>query len=98
MPLRFDYWRKTDHCGMTEGYQILAGGQLIGDIVKIDRLAGERIYWTWTINRIAMRDATYGVDHGSEKTATEAKRSAEYAWSMWVSAAGLRERSNAAPD
>lgn len=93
MPLRFEHWQDR----WSEGYTAYCGKLRIGEITSATFYVGDfRDGWQWVINNVMI----HGIAHriGRAERLDDAKRELEYAWSLWVSAAGLREASNGPPD
>ncbi len=97
MPLRFEHHAQPEPGRLRLGFKIFAGKMEIGHIWKDEKFGDNDVRWDWTINQISM-STLRSIAGGSTQSAEDAKRDADYVWSMWVSAAGLKEASNAPPD
>lgn len=91
MPLRYEHWQDR----WSEGYHVYCGGLSIGIVLRTT-FASNKEGWTWSISNVSIHGIA--ARDGKTQHLDEAKRDMEFAWSKWVSAAGLREASNGPPD
>jgi hypothetical protein len=93
MALSFQHWQDR----WSEGYTVYSGKIPIGSISSATFHAGSFAKgWQWAINNVALLGIANTT--GRAERLDDAKRDLEYAWSIWVSAANLRQASNGAPD